>query len=90
MKGKVGFLLGAAVGYVLGTRAGRQQYEKIVGAGRSVWEHPKVQDKVAQAESKIGDAVRDQGTRLTDSVAQVVKDKLSGTTKPQGSDSPER
>src|SRR5690625_5930787 len=29
MKGKVAFALGAVVGYVLGSRAGREHYEKI-------------------------------------------------------------
>jgi hypothetical protein len=31
---KLSFLVGAAVGYVLGTRAGRERYETIVALGR--------------------------------------------------------
>jgi hypothetical protein len=33
---KVSFLVGAAVGYVLGTRAGRERYETIVRMTRKV------------------------------------------------------
>jgi hypothetical protein len=33
---KVSFLVGAAVGYVLGTRAGRERYEAIVRLTRKV------------------------------------------------------
>ena len=29
MKGKVGLVVGLSVGYVLGTRAGRERYEQI-------------------------------------------------------------
>lgn len=76
MKGKVGFLIGAAVGYLFGTRAGRQQYEKLKQIGRSAWENPKVQERVAQAESKIGDVVREQGGQVTDKVAEMVKNRI--------------
>lgn len=43
MKGKVAFVLGAAVGYVLGTRAGRERYEQIKRGAKAVWGTPPVQ-----------------------------------------------
>lgn len=78
MNGKVAFIAGAALGYLFGTRAGREQYEKIKAGAKSALDHPVVKDKVAQAESAISDVVREQGAKMTDQVANMVKDKFSG------------
>lgn len=43
MKGKVAFVLGAAVGYVLGTRAGRERYAQIKRGAEAVWQTAPVQ-----------------------------------------------
>ena len=37
MRGKAGLVVGLAVGYVLGTRAGRERYEQIKAAALKVW-----------------------------------------------------
>lgn len=49
------FLLGAAVGYVLGTRAGRARYEQIVRTYRKVADHPAVQGAAGIARAKAGE-----------------------------------
>ena len=51
------FAAGAAVGYVLGTKAGREKYQQIVDGARNFGQTPAVQ----QAQSKIKDLVG-QGT----------------------------
>jgi len=51
--GKLAFVTGAAVGYVLGTRAGREAYEQIVTNARNIGQQPTVR----QAQSKIKDLV---------------------------------
>ena len=66
MKGKITLLVGGAVGYVLGTRAGRERYEQIKSQAQSVWKSPKVQEKATQAQ----DFARQK--------APVVKDKAAG------------
>lgn len=43
MKGKIAFVLGAAVGYVLGTRAGRERYEQIKRGADTLWNTAPVQ-----------------------------------------------
>ncbi|WP_336652344.1 MULTISPECIES: YtxH domain-containing protein [unclassified Leucobacter] len=43
MKGKIAFVLGAAVGYVLGTRAGRERYEQIKNGAQNLWQTAPVQ-----------------------------------------------
>lgn len=55
MKGKILFVAGAAVGYVLGARAGRGAYVKIKGQAESLWENPTVQKGVHQAEEFVKD-----------------------------------
>jgi len=53
MKGKILFVAGAAVGYVLGARAGRGAYVKIKDQAESLWENPTVQKGVHQAEGFV-------------------------------------
>ena len=50
MRGKLLFVAGAAVGYVLGARAGRRRYEQIKSAAAKVWETPGVQKQVNAVE----------------------------------------
>lgn len=54
----VRFLVGAAVGYVLGTKAGRGRYEQIVRAYRRIADHPAVQGAAGIARAKIEDLRR--------------------------------
>ncbi|WP_199435120.1 hypothetical protein [Qaidamihabitans albus] len=49
------FLLGAAVGYVLGARAGRARYEQIVRTYRGIADHPAVQGAAGVARAKVGE-----------------------------------
>jgi hypothetical protein len=71
MKYRFGFLTGAAVGYVLGTRAGRERYEQIQRLSRRVAENPTVQEAAGimrarageladTARHKVGDKVQDK------------------------------
>lgn len=80
MNGKLAFVVGAAVGYLLGTRAGREQYEKIKTGAKSAMDHPIIKDNVAKAETAISDAVREQGNKMTDQVANMVKERFSGSS----------
>ena len=49
------FLLGAAVGYVLGARAGHDRYEQIVRSYRRIADHPAVQGAAGVARAKVGE-----------------------------------
>lgn len=55
MRGKLLFVVGAATGYVLGARAGRERYEQIREAWGRVWDTPAVQDRVDGAKSAVAD-----------------------------------
>ncbi|MFE2756555.1 hypothetical protein ACFXGA_31625 [Actinosynnema sp. NPDC059335] len=50
-----GILLGAAIGYVLGARAGRQRYDQIVRAYRALADHPAVQGAAGIVRAKVGE-----------------------------------
>lgn len=70
-------LLGAvAVGYVLGTRAGRQRYEQIKRVARRVKDDPRVQETTHQAADLAMQAVH-QTADAAKEQAPVVKDKLT-------------
>ena len=65
MRFKATFLVGLAVGFVAGARAGRERYEQMVKAGRKVAENPTVQK-----------ATRTAGAKATE-LTKVAKDKAA-------------
>lgn len=70
MKGKILFVTGGLVGYVLGARAGRRRYEQIRSAASKVWQKPAIQNQVHQAEEFAADKA-----------AEVPDFLISGATK---------
>ena len=74
--GKLSFVAGAAVGYVLGARAGRKRYEQIKGQAGRLWQSGPVQERVGTATDavkqqaapfvteKLGDAVKAVGQQM--------------------------
>lgn len=80
MKGKVGFVLGAALGYVLGTRAGRARYEQIKRGASAVWETPLVQQGVSAVKSQVGDGL----DSVKAAAANAVKAAFDAATQPKG------
>jgi hypothetical protein len=55
MKGKIGLVVGLGVGYVLGTRAGRERYEQIKTQWLKVWNLDPVQEQVDRVKGYVGD-----------------------------------
>lgn len=86
MKGKILFATGLAVGYVLGTKAGRERYEQIAAQASKLWNDPKVKEQVSHVE----DFVKDKGPEVVDFVtdnAKTVASKVTGRKKSSGSSS---
>lgn len=50
MKGKILFVAGAALGYVLGARAGRERYEQIKTGVRKLMDSDPIQSRVTKAQ----------------------------------------
>ena len=81
MKGKILLVVGLGVGYLLGTRAGRERYEQIKDAASKLWNDPRVQQRVDQAEDFVKDKAPEVAEFLADGAKTVVS-KVSGSTPP--------
>lgn len=71
MRGKLWFLGGVAVGFVVGTRAGREKYDQLVAASRRMMDHPTVQEAAG--------VVQEQANRLYAEGKDTMSKKLSNT-----------
>jgi hypothetical protein len=60
------FLAGVAVGFVAGTRAGRDTYDKMVAYARQVIEHPKVQQATSTVQAKTADLTKQAAAKAPD------------------------
>ena len=75
---KTGILVGICIGYVLGTRAGRERYEQIRANASKLRRFPVVARPLDAAGQKMSDIVRAGGEQVTDKVADAVKERLFG------------
>ncbi|TFD72492.1 hypothetical protein [Cryobacterium sp. Hb1] len=66
MKGKFLFLAGTATGFVLGSKAGRQAYDRLSAKARRLWGDPTTQKVISQAETIARDAASVAQTKLSD------------------------
>jgi hypothetical protein len=80
MKGKILFVVGLGIGYVLGTRAGRERYEQIRKAAEGVWNTPAVQQGVDTVKGFAAEKVGD----LSDTVLDGVKSFIGNATRGSG------
>ena len=68
MGGKLIFITGVGMGYVLGTRAGRERFDQMVAQARKFWESPTVQEAAG--------VVQAQATKLYDDGKQAVTEQV--------------
>lgn len=77
MKGKLLFVVGLGVGYVLGTRAGRERYEQIARAAERVWNQPAVQQGVDSVKDFASSKLGDVSETVLDNVKQFIGTQAS-------------
>ncbi len=99
------FIAGLGVGYLLGARAGRSQYEHIMSQADALWNDARVQEKVEQAQHLATDAAASAGAVVVDKakekapevaatltgMAESAKEKISDLgNDPAREDAPDR
>ncbi|MER6416861.1 YtxH domain-containing protein [Streptomyces humidus] len=94
MRYKLTFVVGLALGYVLGTRAGRERYEQLKKSARQVAQNPAVRNTAETAAQqgrqyagKAYHAVSDKvGDRMPESVSSRVRSLKERSTHNGGDD----
>jgi hypothetical protein len=81
MKGKILLVVGLGIGYVLGTRAGRDKFDEMKATAAKLWNDPRVQHQVNQAEEFVKDKAPEVAEFLADGAKKVVS-QVSGSKKP--------
>lgn len=76
MKKRLILLAGLGVGYILGSRTGRQSYEKLKAQLQELWTDPKVQETVEMANQSI----REKAPAVADAV-QTATDKVTAAAQ---------
>jgi len=83
MRGKAGLVIGIAIGYVLGTRAGRERYEQIKGQWLKVWNTDPVQEQVGKVKDFAASTAMSLPSTLWDSAVKVTRAATSKGTAGQ-------
>lgn len=89
------FISGLAIGYVLGTRAGREKYDQMVKLAKSTAENPTVQQAagaiqaqatglLSTAAQKVGGQLHDRVPQMAQSAAHSVGDRIPGLKNKNG------
>ncbi|MCO5966958.1 YtxH domain-containing protein [Actinoallomurus soli] len=84
MKHRAVFLAGAATGYVLGTRAGKERYEQIKRMSRRVAENPRVQEAAGVLRAQAGEIAESARSRFGGKV-QTMSEKVPGMRRAEPS-----
>lgn len=75
MRGKLVLLVGIAIGYVLGARAGRERYNEIKRSVSRFWNDPRVQHQVQNVE----DFAKDKAPDVVDFLGETAKKVVTRT-----------
>ncbi|HEX5949281.1 MAG TPA: YtxH domain-containing protein [Actinomycetota bacterium] len=75
---KTGMLVGFGIGYVLGTKAGRERYEELKASWDQFMGNPSVQRVVTRGKEVV-EAGTERGIRAVEDAEQEVKAKVQGS-----------
>ena len=82
---RLGLLLGITIGYVLGAQAGRERYEQIRRAWRSLLQSDsahQLADEVRSAAARAGDAVEGKASEGVAKVTEMVRGTGAAGSRP--------
>jgi hypothetical protein len=80
MRGKTALALGLAIGYVFGTKAGRERYEQLSQSAKRLAEEPSLQRLQGEL-SGLFNASKERATATIEGTATRAADKVEETTK---------
>ncbi|MER6776343.1 MULTISPECIES: YtxH domain-containing protein [unclassified Streptomyces] len=81
MRYKVTFVVGLALGYVLGTRAGRERYEQLRKSARGIAQNPAVRNAAESAGQTGRELAGKAFAAVSDKVGDAVPTSLSGRVR---------
>lgn len=82
MKARMMFMAGAAIGYVLGTKAGRERYEQIKRLSQQVQDNPNVQEAAGKLRAKgeeVAGAARGKAGQMRERVPEQMPGRHKAT-----------
>ncbi len=89
MRGRLIFIAGVGVGYVLGTRAGRERFDQMVAQARKFWESPTVQEGAGVVQAQAGRAYQAGKQAVSNQVHRVGSSRSSSTSDDSDADKEE-
>ncbi|MER7735770.1 YtxH domain-containing protein [Streptomyces erythrochromogenes] len=81
MRYKVTFVVGLALGYVLGTRAGRERYEQLKKSARQIAQNPAVRNAAETAGHTGREYAGKAFSVVSEKVGDAVPDSLAGRVR---------
>ncbi|MFE9483047.1 YtxH domain-containing protein [Streptomyces spororaveus] len=81
MRYKVTFVVGLALGYVLGTRAGRERYEQLRKSARQLAQNPAVRNAAETAGQTGREYAGKAFTAVSHKVGDAVPDSFAGRVR---------
>ncbi|WP_405531405.1 YtxH domain-containing protein [Streptomyces avidinii] len=81
MRYKVTFVVGLALGYVLGTRAGRERYEQLRKSARQIAQNPAVRNAAETAGQTGREFAGKAFTAVSQKVGDAVPDSIAGRVR---------
>jgi hypothetical protein len=89
MRGKLMFAAGVGIGYLLGTRAGRERFDQIAGKAKQFWESDTVQEAAGAVQAKAG-RLFDTGKQMMNERTQRMRKNTHQRPQQQQEESSER
>ncbi|MCT9087825.1 YtxH domain-containing protein [Streptomyces sp. ASQP_92] len=90
MRYRLTFAVGLALGYVLGTRAGRERYEQLKKSARQVAQNPAVRNTAESAaqtsRAAAGKAFHAVSEKVGDKMPAAVSDRVRSLRERQGTE----
>ncbi|MER5438555.1 YtxH domain-containing protein [Streptomyces sp. NPDC002790] len=81
MRYRLTFIAGLALGYVLGTRAGRERYEKLKKSAREIAQNPAVRNTAETAAQQTRNVAGKAFHSVSEKVESKVPDSVAGRVR---------